>query len=307
MTGRGDEEHDPREDPAPEPGAQPLRGPASDAPRTPGPAAGPGPAPDPDAEHPVDRERLDRRRRVRVLGGAAALVAVVVAVVLAIGAFDDPTDGASRTTVAGVQLAGTTETRELLRDLPQDGTLLGSRDAPVTIHEFADLKCPACQSYEVQQQPETIETLVRTGRANLRIHFINVIDPGQRTTDGAGLINAAYSLAAKDRLWAFVHVLYFNQGPENQEWAVERRLRQIAAGAPGVDPADVSTRETPVTRVEADAARRLARRLGVRATPTVFVEPRGTARFARVEDPWSGLAAAVQAATPRTAPRSVAR
>ncbi|MDO9407997.1 thioredoxin domain-containing protein [Patulibacter sp.] len=249
-----------------------------------------------------------RRRRGRIAAGALALVVVLVAVVLAAASFDDPdTKDATRTTVAGVRLAGVDETRRLFDGVPQDGTLLGDPDAPVTIHEFADLKCPACQSYELRVQPETIGTLIRTGRASLRIHFIDVIDPSQGTTDGAGLMNAAYTLAAKDRMWPFVHVLYFNQGPENREWAGERRLREMAAGAPGVDPGDVSVRETPATRARTDRDRRLAKRLGVQATPTVFVEPRGTDRFGLVENPFDDLDAAVRAATPQAAPRSVAQ
>lgn len=248
-----------------------------------------------------------RRRRVRIAAvvGLAAVVAVAMAV--ALGSSGDRTGGASRTIVAGVELAGTKEARELLAGIAQDGTLLGDPSAPVTIHEFADLKCPACQRYEVEAQPGTITTLVRTGRANLRIHLMNVIDPGRRTTDGAGLINVAYGLAAKDRMWSFVHVLYYNQGVENREWATQARLRQIARGAPGVDPADVSVRETPATRAMAAGDRRLARRLGVRATPTVFVEPRGTDRFGLVPDPWNGLADAVDAATRTTPRRTIAR
>jgi len=247
------------------------------------------------------------RRRGRIAAGVLAAVVLLVGVVLAAASFDDPdTKDATRTTVAGVRLAGVDETQRLFAGVPQDGTLLGDPNAPVTIHEFADLKCPACQSYELRAQPETIATLIRTGRANLRIHFINVIDPGQGTTDGAGLINAAHALAAKDRMWPFVHLLYFNQGPEGREWADEARLREIAGGAPGVDPGDVSVRETPATRTAAAEDRRLAKRLGVQATPTVFVEPRGEGRYGLVEDPWADLDAAVRAATAPSAPRSVA-
>ncbi|MEV4421825.1 DsbA family protein [Patulibacter sp. NPDC049589] len=249
-----------------------------------------------------------RRRRGRIAIGALVLVVVLVAVVLAVAPFGDPaTKGATRTTVAGVRLAGVGETQRLFDGVPQNGTLLGDPNAPVTIHEFADLKCPACQMYELRVQPETIATLIRTGQANLRIHFINVIDPGQRTTDGAGLMNAAYALAAKDRMWPFIHLTYFNQGPEDREWADERRLREIASGAPDVVPGDVSIRQTPATRARTDGDRRLAERLGVRATPTVFVEPQGSNRFGRVENPYDDLAAAVRAATPQTAPRSVAQ
>lgn len=265
------------------------------------PATGTDETPAPDGPTALRR----RRARIAVVAGLAVLVVVALAVVL--GTSGDRTGGASRTTIAGVELAGTKEAQELLAGIPQDGTLLGDPSAPVTIHEFADLKCPACQRYEIEAQPGTITELVRTGRANLRIHFMNVIDPGQRTTDGAGLINAAYGLAAKDRMWAFVHVLYSNQGIEDREWATLPRLRQIARGAPGVDPADVSVRETPATRAMAAGDRRLARRLGVRATPTVFVEPRGTDRFGLVPDPWTGLAEAVDAATRDTPRRTIAR
>ncbi|MEV4423103.1 thioredoxin domain-containing protein, partial [Patulibacter sp. NPDC049589] len=59
-------------------------------------------------------------------------------------------------------VTGVTETKALLAGVTQYGTLLGAPDAPVTIHEFADVKCPACQQFEVNSQKQNVDELVKT-------------------------------------------------------------------------------------------------------------------------------------------------
>jgi protein-disulfide isomerase len=245
----------------------------------------------------AERAAAERSKRLKLLGGAAAVVVVILVVVFASGAFKDTSNGASESDIdtgnGKVTLKGIDETNALIKDLPQDGTLLGKPDAPVTIIEFADLKCPACQQYEVTQQKKTVDDLVRTGKANLKIHLINIIDPGQGTTDGARARIAANNLIASDKFWPFLSTVYYNQGLENDTWATEKRLKEIAAGAPGVGADALNTRETSASRTAAAEADKLSDQLGVQGTPSFYVNPRGTRVYTAVSDPAGGMAAAV--------------
>lgn len=244
----------------------------------------------------AERAAAERSKRLKLLGGAAGVIVVIIAIVLATGAFKDNAGDASATKVNGVELRGIKETKDLVAGLPQDGTLLGDPNAPVTIVEFADLKCPACQQYEVTQQKKTVDDLVRTKKANLQLRLINIIDPNMGTEDGAKARVAAHNLVAANKFWPFISTVYYNQGLENDTWATEKRLKEIATGAPGVGAAALNTRETPQSRQLASEADKLQEQLGVQGTPSFFVQPRGTREYTPVQDPAGGMAAAVAAA-----------
>ncbi|MEV4419413.1 thioredoxin domain-containing protein [Patulibacter sp. NPDC049589] len=247
-----------------------------------------------------ERDAAQRRRRLRLLSGAAACVAVVVAVVIAFGAFKgDPTDGSPRVDVDGTGVKGATETAALVRGLPQHDETLGRADAPATILEIADLKCPGCQAHEVQAQQEIVDRLVRTGKANLQMQLVNFRDAPAGTTDGEGARRAAYNLAASGRFWNFVHATYWNQGSEQTAWATPDLLRKVAAAAPGIEPGQVETRETPASRTAIANAERIARALKVTETPSLYVLARGARTGVRVGNPddVDAIAAAVAKAT----------
>lgn len=230
-----------------------------------------------------ERAARDRRRRLRLLGGAGALTVLVVAVVLAVGAFkDDPADSASRQQEGGVTVVGRAETRAFVRGLEQRGTVLGDPDAPVTIVELADLKCPFCKQHELGAQLEIVDRLVRTGKANLDLQLVNVIDPGMGTTDGAAARRAALNLTSGGGYWSFVHAAFFRQGPEQEEWATPETLRAIAAAAPGVGPGRLNARETATSRAAAARADELTGALRPTGTPAIFVRRRGTRAYTPV-------------------------
>lgn len=225
-------------------------------------------------------------RRSQLLGVAFLVVAVLGGGLIAFGAFggEDPAKNASVTD--GVR--GVEETTALLRGVPQHGIVLGRPDAPVTIVEFADLKCPACRSYALGQQPQVVRDLVRTGKANVELRLLGLESFRPDTLLGR---NAAYALAGQDRMWPFVELVYYNQGDERDRWISEPRLRAIARPSPELRGATISTAATPGARALSDAADRLADRLDVEATPTFFVRPRGRDDYRKVDSgSFGGLA-----------------
>lgn len=232
----------------------------------------------------AERAAAERKKRLGILGAALVAIVVVVGIVLAAGVFkSDPADKGTKLKVDGVEINGVKETRDLLRGIPQQGIRLGRADAPATITEFADLKCPICKEHELTSQPEIIKSLVRTGKANLEIRFVNVIDDQSQTAR-----TIANNLAAKNKLWGFVHIVYFNQGLETQPWATTERFRKLAPGAPGVTAADISDRQTAATRGLESTADAMAQQLTALipdrrfGTPALFVNPRGSREFSYV-------------------------
>jgi protein-disulfide isomerase len=77
---------------------------------------------------------------------------------------------------AGVALADEDPLAEIPQSRGEDGAIvLGDPDAAITIIEFSDYLCPACQNYEVVVE-EFLERYVLTGEANFEYRFFPVID-----------------------------------------------------------------------------------------------------------------------------------
>jgi len=224
----------------------------------------------------AERAAAERKKRLAILGGALVVIVAIVAIVLAAGVFkSDPSDDASETDgVTGVK-----ETQEMLAGVPYKGTVLGKPDAPVTILELADLKCPVCKEHELTSQPQLVERLVRTGKANIDLRLVNIIDPNAGTSDGAGARTFANNLIASNKYWPFIHTLYFNQGNESEEWASEELLQRIARSA---GAGTVSARETSATRTAEEGADKLFEGLQATGTPSIYVKPRGTNEYTPV-------------------------
>jgi protein-disulfide isomerase len=124
------------------------------------------------------------------------------------------------------------EVDKLLADIPQSGNILGQPDAPVTLVEFADLQCPACQQASETIIPDVINGPVKDGTA--KYEFDNWPILGQDSVIAA---KAALAASEQDRLQQFVENFYANQGPENSGYVTDDFLNDIAekAGIPDID------------------------------------------------------------------------
>ena len=101
--------------------------------------------------------------------------------------------------------------QKLLAGIPQDGTILGDPDAPVTITEYADLRCPSCRAWETGQLETLLDGPIKSGQAKLDLQVLSILGPD---SDRAAV--GGWAAEAQDKLWPFAMLWYYNQGPESE-------------------------------------------------------------------------------------------
>jgi protein-disulfide isomerase len=215
-------------------------------------------------------EPTETNRRGQLVGVAFLLVAVLFAVLLGTGAFSGSDPAKDASVVDGVR--GTEETTTLLRGVPQEGITLGRPDAPVTVVEFVDLKCPVCRTFTLKDGPTIVRDLVRTGRAKVELRILALESFRPDTLVGR---TAVHALAAQGRAWNLAELLYYNQGPESEQWLTRAELQKIAGVAPELRDASIVTQPTATTTRMGAEAEALANELDVTGTPSIFVRPSG--------------------------------
>ena len=159
--------------------------------------------------------------RARQLASVAALAALVVAGMIAVGeATVEETPQAPR---SGSALAGVPESLARYTGIPQDGAALGRPGAPVTLVEFLDLQCPFCAQWDIQVMPTVLER-VRRGELRVVMRPLRFLGP-----DSAKAVSVAGAAALQDRLWQFADIFFHNQGEENSGYVT---TPSCAASAP---------------------------------------------------------------------------
>lgn len=209
-----------------------------------------------------------KRRLVMLLGVLGAAAAIVVVLVLASGG------GSSSKTPkvqAGEKIAGQNESAQMLAGIPQKGITLGKASAPVTMIEFADLKCPICREYTLQAMPTLVQDYVRTGKMKIEFRNLAFIAPD---SDKAAAMAGAVS--QQNKLWNFADIFYFNQGNETDVYVTDAFVRKVGGGVTGLDvnKALAQRSSAAVQRYRAEA-NTLANKWGVTGTPTFVVGPTG--------------------------------
>ena len=216
-----------------------------------------------ESEHgPAGGDRPDegRARRLRLLGLAVVVAALVVAggVWLSTRGADPPATAAN---------GDAAEEPAVVEGIPQDGMTLGDPDAPATLVEFVDLQCPFCRDYSRNVMPTVVERYVRPGRLKVELHVLSFLGPDSETA-----ARFAAAAALQDRGFHVVEELFVRQGAENSGWVTEALMSEIAQGVPGLDAARVLTDRMSAC---ADAillrAQRAAQRAVIEGTPSFLI------------------------------------
>jgi protein-disulfide isomerase len=189
---------------------------------------------------------------------------------------------------------GSARAAALLDGIPQDGTALGSPDAPVTLVEFADPQCPYCADWARAALPEIVRRYVRTGRVRIVFNGMTFLGADSETA-----LRAALAAGRQGRFWNVLELLFANQGAENRGWVTDGLLRAVADAVPGLDVGRLlHDRDGPAVSAALERAGTTAAQAGVSWTPAFAVGPSGgDLRIVRVTTlAASGLTPALDAA-----------
>jgi protein-disulfide isomerase len=204
-----------------------------------------------------------------VLAFAVAVGVAVALVVLAVVLRSDDETTAPTSPTPVVELDG----------IPQDGIVLGSPSASVTLIEYADLQCPACRAYGETVLPTIIDQYVRPGDVKAEFRGISFIGP-----DSEKALRFVQAAGLQDRLWQLQDAFYRNQGGENSGWVTDDLVRRLA-GEIGLD---VERLFVDAEGAEVDALLRQATSLAeqdeISGTPSVLVQA-GVEAPVKVERP----------------------
>jgi protein-disulfide isomerase len=207
------------------------------------------------AMNPRSTDRLSRRTVVIAFGIAigAAVALVVVALLLR---NDQSTPSATATPV--VDLSG----------IPQNGSVLGSPSAKVTLIEYADPQCPGCRLYTETIFPTVVDEYVRPGKVATEFRGFPFI--GEDSVTGYRYLLAA---GRQDKLWNLAVAFYRNQGDENSGWLTEDLVRRLAAEIPGLNVQRLlSDAQRADIVAQASSAGAKAAAAGIQGTPTFLVK-----------------------------------
>lgn len=106
---------------------------------------------------------------------------------------------------------------------------LGDPEAPVTVIEFGDYKCPSCKSWDETVFPQLKEEYIDSGV----VKFVHINTPfhGEESLLAAQASESVWH-NSPDAFWEFHKEIYQNQ-PETQQhdelWVTEERLLEIAS------------------------------------------------------------------------------
>lgn len=227
---------------------------------------------------PVQSKGGTRRRQASpkvLLAVAAAIViaGVGIGVGVALSGGSPSTPGNVPTSGSLTNgLPGASEVYTLFKGIPQNGNVLGSPSAPVTMVEYIDLQCPFCQEFETQVMPDLVKRYVRPGKVKVEVRPLAFI--GADSIRGR---NALVAAGRQNHAFDFAEILYDNQRTENTGWLNDAMVEQAAASIPKLNvPQLLTDRNSSSVKSQAGSYDAMGNDQKVNSTPTLFVGKSGT-------------------------------
>lgn len=203
----------------------------------------------------------DRRQNMfKIVGAVTFVVLAVLAVVIVSSLSSGKEDKVS-----------SDEITTLLKGLDTNGTVLGDPDAPVTLIEYGDLRCPVCEAFSSDQMKDIIANDVRSGDVNVDFRNWTILGP-----DSVKAAQASLAAREQDKYWAYVEEFYANQ-PLETEAVSDEFLTEIAekAGVPDMALWEKQAFDADKWAKEIDREYQAAIELGFGGTPSFAIKAKG--------------------------------
>jgi protein-disulfide isomerase len=230
-------------------------------------------------------------RRLVAIGAPIAAIAVFAAVIIAVH-LATSSGGSKSPDISNLQFVS--HAKAEFAGIPSKANVVGYANAPVTIQEFGDLRCPVCREFDSTVIPDVLTKLVRTHKAKIMYTHWPILG------DNSVYANrAAYAAEQQNKLWEYALVVYYNQGDENVNWFTKAFARAVAASI-GLDLAkfDTDFDNTSASTEQVASVNALADSHNFQGTPSVLVKgPKTTDDLNGSTPTYSDIAKAVAKAT----------
>lgn len=149
--------------------------------------------------------------------------------------------------------------------------ILGKANAPVTVVEFGDFKCPSCKAWGETIFPRLVSEYVDTGK--VKFSYINVLFHGEESQLGS---IAAESVLknSPEAYWDFHKGLFKEQPSQNHDalWINQGKILEVASGVPAIDVNKLKTdieKKSDLEAVNKDTE--LVEEFNIQQTPTIII------------------------------------
>jgi len=149
--------------------------------------------------------------------------------------------------------------------------VLGQENAPVTVVEFGDFKCPSCKAWGETVYPQLVQDYILSG--DVKFSYVNVLFHGKESVLGA---MAAESVYKQDPTvyWDFHKSLFDAQPTENHDalWITTEKVLEIAKETPSINQVQLKQDvDQELTAEQVNVDKYLFTKHNVSQTPTINI------------------------------------
>lgn len=148
---------------------------------------------------------------------------------------------------------------------------IGEKDAPVTVVEFGDFKCPSCKAWGEMIYPKLVDDYIETGQ--VKFSFVNVLFHGKESTLASIAAESVFE-RSPGLYWNFHQAMFDAQPVENHDgpWITPEKILEIASAFPEIDQTllkEDMEQEATMENVKIDDD--LVKKAGVSMTPAIVI------------------------------------